>query len=84
MVVSMSKITSKRQITLPVNVMYRLKIHPGDKIAFEENGGRIEVKSIVQKFTILDFIRKYRGVTKKKLTDAQIKEGRRQAWLARS
>jgi AbrB family looped-hinge helix DNA binding protein len=83
MVISISKITSKRQITLPVKVMHRLKIHPGDSIAFEEHGGQIEVKSVSNKFTIHDFIRKYRGVTKKIFTDEQIRETRQKAWLAR-
>ena len=83
MVISTSKITSKRQITLPVKVMQRLKIHPGDSIAFEEHGGHIQVKSVSNKFTIHDFIRKYHGVTKKKFTDEQIRTGREQAWLSR-
>jgi AbrB family looped-hinge helix DNA binding protein len=83
MVISISRITSKRQITLPVKVMHRLKIHPGDSIAFEEQGEHIEVKSVSNKFTIHDFIRKYRGATKKKFTDEQIREARQEAWVAR-
>ena len=84
MVISISKITSKRQITLPVKVMHRLKIHPGDSIAFEEHSGHIEVKSISKNnFTVDDFIRKYKDSTKKKFTEEQIREARKEAWVAR-
>ncbi len=79
MVISTSKINSKRQITLPVKVMHRLKIHPGDSIAFEEHEGRIEVKNVSHQFTVQDFVRKYRGMTKIKLTDEQIRKARQEA-----
>src|SRR5882724_2294674 len=84
MVISTSKITSKRQITLPIKVMSRLKLHPGDSIIFEENNGHVEVKSIPTHFTIHDFVKKYHGATNKKLSDTQIRQGRKQAWQDRS
>ena len=83
MVISISKITSKRQITLPIKVMHRLKIHAGDSIVFEEHEGHIEVKSVSNKFTIHDFINKRRGLNKIKLTDKQIRKAREEAWLSR-
>ena len=83
MLISTSKITSKRQITLPVKVMSRLKVHPGDSVVFEETNGHVEVKSISDQFTVRDFIHKHRGITNKKLSDEQIKEARGQAWLSR-
>lgn len=66
--------------------MHRLKIHPGDRIAFEEHAGHIEVKSVSNNFTIHDFIRKYRSAAsaaKKKFTDEQIREARKEAWSVR-
>jgi len=83
MVISTSKITSKRQITLPVKVMHRLKIHPGDSIAFEEHGEHIEVKNVSNNFTVHDFVRKYHDVTKKKYADKQIRNARQEAWVVR-
>ena len=83
MVISTSKITYKRQITLPIKVMSRLKLNPGDNVVFEERNGRVEIKSVSDKFTVQDFIKKHRGVTNKKFSDKQIKEARAQAWLSR-
>ena len=80
MVISASKITSKRQITLPLKVMQRLRLHPGDRIIFEEKNGHVEINSQAEKFTIKDFLKKYRGITAKKLTDDQIRKAREESW----
>ncbi|MBF0532210.1 MAG: hypothetical protein HQL23_03830 [Candidatus Omnitrophica bacterium] len=84
MVISISKITSKRQITLPVKVMSRLKLHPGGRLVFEETDGRVEIKSVAATFTIADFVKKYRGMVSKKLSDQQIRDAREEAWVARA
>ena len=83
MIISTSKITSKRRITLSVKIMARLKLHPGDDIVFEEHNGRIEVKGAPQKFTIHDLIKKNKGLTKIKRTDEEIRQAREEAWLER-
>ena len=80
MVISASKITSKRQITLPFKVMQRLKLNPGDRIVFEEHNGHIEITTQADQFTIKDFIKKYRGQTTKKLTNEQIRKAREESW----
>ena len=82
MVISASKITSKRQITLPLKVMQRLKLNPGDKVVFEENNGHIEITTQAEKFTIRDFVKKYHGRTAKKLTNEQLRKAREEAWHA--
>ncbi len=38
-----SKITSKRQTTIPKEVCEALDVGPGDKITWEVNGGRVAV-----------------------------------------
>ena len=75
-----AKISSKRQITVPLKVMVRLKLHPGDQLVFEEKDGHVEVKPRMEKFTIKDFVDKYRGLTTKKLTDDEIRKARQEAW----
>lgn len=75
-----AKISSKRQITVPLKVMVRLKLNPGDLLVFEEKNGRVEVKPRVEKFTIRDFVNNHRGRVTKKLTDDEIRNAREQAW----
>ena len=75
-----AKISSKRQITVPLKVMVRLKLNPGDNLVFEEKDGRVEVKPRIEKFTIRDFINHHRWRVTKKLTDEQIRKARQEAW----
>ena len=82
MIISEAKITSKRQITLPVKVLYRLKLHPGDPVVFEEKNGHIELTSRF-KFTIDDLIKKYKNVSRKKASDEDIRKSREEAWSSR-
>lgn len=81
MVISEAKITSKRQITLPVKVLHRLKLHPGDPVVFEEKDGHIELTSRAT-FTVDDLIKKYRNVSRKKATDEDIRKTREGAWAS--
>lgn len=62
------------------NRCVRLKLHPGDRLIFEDKGGHIEVKSRMEKFTIRDFVNKHRGRVTKKLTDEEIRKARQEAW----
>lgn len=75
-----AKISSKRQITVPLKVMHRLNLSPGDQMIFEEKNGYIEVKPRIEKFTIRDFVNKHRGQVTKKLTDEEIRKARQEAW----
>ncbi len=75
-----AKISSKRQITVPLKVMVRLKLNPGDQLVFEEKNGHMEVKSKTEKYTIRDFVNSQRGTTTKKLTDDEIRKARQEAW----
>lgn len=75
-----AKISSKRQITVPLKVMTRLKLNPGDQLVFEEKNGHIEVKPQAEKFTIRDFVKKHHGKVSKKLTDDEIRKARLEAW----
>ena len=78
-----AKISSKRQITVPLKVMVRLKLSPGDQLVFEDKDGHVEVKPRMEKFTIRDFVNKHRGQTKIKLTDEEIRKARQEAWVQR-
>lgn len=43
-IIQISKITSNRQVTIPVDVMRKLKVKVGDKIIWIERNGNIMVK----------------------------------------
>ncbi len=78
--ITAAKISSKRQVTVPLKVMLRLKLNPGDQLVFEERNGHMEVKPQAEKFTISDFVNKHRGHTSKKFTDDEIRNARTEAW----
>lgn len=78
-----AKISLKRQITVPLKVMVRLKLNPGDQLVFEEKDGHIEVKPQPEKFTIRDFVKKHNVKVTKKLTDEEIRKARLDAWQER-
>lgn len=75
-----AKISSKRQITVPLKVMVHLKLTPGDQLVFEDKDGHVEVKPRMEKFTIRDFVNNHRGHVTKKLTDEEIRKARQEAW----
>ncbi len=78
--ITAAKISSKRQITVPLKIMLRLKLNPGDQLVFEDKNGHIEVKSQTEKFTIRDFVNKHQGHIAKKLTDDELRHARIEAW----
>ena len=45
-IIQVSKITSNRQVTVPVDVMNKLKVKAGDKIIWIERNGDITVKKV--------------------------------------
>ena len=45
-IIQVSKITSNRQVTVPVDVMNKLKVKAGDKIVWIERNGDITVKKV--------------------------------------
>ena len=75
-----AKISSKRQITIPLKVMVRLKLTPGDELIFEEKDNHIEVKSKTEKYTLKDFLNKRKGRVTKRFTDDEIRKARQEAW----
>jgi bifunctional DNA-binding transcriptional regulator/antitoxin component of YhaV-PrlF toxin-antitoxin module len=79
MVISESKLTSKRQITLPIKVLRYIGLTPGDRVIFKERNGHIELAAS-SKFSIDDLSAKYRNVSSKKATDQQINKARQEAW----
>ena len=83
MMLSEAKITTKRQITIPVRVMKKLNIKPGDMVVFEQKGEHIEISSATHGFSIDDFIKKHSGRNKIKLTQNQINQARAASWGAR-
>jgi len=45
-IIQISKITSNRQVTVPVEIMDKLKLKKGDKILWLEENGKIFVKKV--------------------------------------
>jgi len=44
-----AKITSKGQITLPLEVRHALGVQPGDKVVFERKGEEVRVRPVREK-----------------------------------
>lgn len=79
MVIGKAKITTKGQITVPVHILRKLGLNPGDSLVFEENDGHIEVLPNEKKITVSEFIKKYSGSTKVKLTQEELNKARKEA-----
>ena len=45
-IIQVSKISSNRQVTIPVEIMDKLKVKAGDKIVWMERNGDITVKKV--------------------------------------
>jgi bifunctional DNA-binding transcriptional regulator/antitoxin component of YhaV-PrlF toxin-antitoxin module len=82
MIISESKLTSKRQITLPIKILRYIGLTPGDRVIFQERNGHIELAAS-SKFSIDDLSAKYRNVSSKKATDEEINKARQEAWSQR-
>ena len=81
MVISEAKITNKRQITVPIKVMEKLRIKPGDVIVFEGHGDHVVIAPAGIDFTIDDFIKKRSGQNKVRLSQGQLNRAREEAWV---
>lgn len=79
MVISESKLTSKRQITLPIKVLRYIGLTPGDRVVFQERNGHIELATR-SKFSVDELSTKYRNVSSRKATDEQINRARQESW----
>ena len=79
-----SKITSKRQITIPIRIMRKLGLNPGDSIAFEEKDDHIEIASTTKKFSALEISQKFAHLKKKKASQKEIDQARVLAWTQRN
>jgi AbrB family looped-hinge helix DNA binding protein len=79
MVLCQTKITAKRQITLPLKIVNRLKLTPGDPVVFEEHNGHIEITRPAN-FTIDDFVEKHHSKKHKRISDKKIRQVREEFW----
>ncbi|MCR4336868.1 MAG: AbrB/MazE/SpoVT family DNA-binding domain-containing protein, partial [Candidatus Omnitrophica bacterium] len=80
MMIAQAKLTAKRQITLPIRIMRKLGVHPGDTIAFEEKDDHVELQSMTGKLSALDLIGQYPELSVKKIKPKDIQRIRRQAF----
>ena len=83
MVIAQTTITLKRQITIPMSVMHKLNLHPGDALNFEDKNGEIHI--MPNKTTnIMDLHHRFSKISKVKLTDNQMRQARADAWGSRN
>lgn len=69
MVIQECKLTVKRQITIPVRVLDKLGMGPGDSICFKEIDNHIEICPVKEKMiSALELGKKYRNISNKKGT----------------
>ncbi len=78
-----AKITSKRQITIPIKIMRKLGLNPGDSIAFEDKEDHIEIMPMDKKFSALDLSKKFGKISNVKLSQKDLNKLRKQSWGAR-
>ena len=79
MVIAESTITSKRQITIPVAIMKKLNLHPGDALSFDEHNGQVSVLP-KKSSNIHDVFLKFSKKTKIRMTDEELVKARADAW----
>ena len=80
MIMQKAKITAKRQITVPIAVMRKLGLNPGDAIVFEENDGEFIVKAKAKKISAVDLHKKYGKLSQMKLTADDLKKAKQESW----
>lgn len=81
MVISEAKISSKRQITLPIKIMKKLGLMPGDALAFDEQEGKLVIKPKADKLSALDIPNHFSHLPKKHATQADINRARERAYV---
>ncbi len=78
-----AKITSKRQVTIPIKIMRKLGLNPGDAIAFEDKKNHIEIIPMGTKFSALDLSKRFGNTTNVKLSSKELNKARKQSWGSR-
>lgn len=81
MVISESKITTRGQITLPIKILKKLKLSPGDKVVFEEKNGEVVLAKTAAPISALDLHTFFKHKPKKAVSLKQINQAREQAYL---
>ncbi|MBF0532002.1 MAG: AbrB/MazE/SpoVT family DNA-binding domain-containing protein [Candidatus Omnitrophica bacterium] len=79
MVIAESQITAKRQITIPMTIMKKLHLHPGDGLSFDEKDGQIHVVP-KKSSNINDLFLRFSPKTKIRLTEEQLRKARQEIW----
>lgn len=80
MVISQSKITTRGQITVPVKILKRLRLSPGDKIVFEEKDGEIVLTKTSEPVSALDLHKYFQDKPKKSVSLDEIRRAREQSY----
>lgn len=80
MIKKSSKITSKGQVTIPMRVMKKLGISPGDAVLFDEQGSKVVLRPASKEFSAIDLHKKYQYLNVRKLTVKDLNEAREKAW----
>ncbi|MFT5387131.1 MAG: AbrB family looped-hinge helix DNA binding protein [Candidatus Omnitrophota bacterium] len=83
MIVSEAKISSKRQITLPIKVMKKLGLGPGDSLAFDDKGEYFVICPKNENISALDIHKKFSHLPKKKVSQTHIDKAREGAYLSK-
>ena len=77
------KLTAKRQITVPVKILDKLGVGPGDFIYFKHVHGHVEICPVEEKMiSALDLGEKYRNISNKKGTLKDIHKAIQQGYAA--
>lgn len=66
MIISKAKISSKFQITLPIRIVKKLNLQPGDVLSFDEESEKIHIIPDTKDFSVLDLTKKYQHISSAK------------------
>ena len=77
------QITSKGQVTIPIQLMRKLGLNPGDFITFEYKKDTVGMTPVQKKMSALDLPKKYGKITSIKLSPSQLRKAREESWGAR-
>ena len=72
-----SKITTKGQVTIPIEYREHLGIKSGDKVGFTMSGGEVLIKKVDSKYSLAGILK---GKTTKKATDHELADAIDQGW----
>jgi len=80
MILYEAQISSKRQITLPINIMKKLHLNPGDKLAFDEVRQQIIIKPSMKKSSATEIHKRFNHIVKKKVSQDKIDQARQESY----